>query len=89
MDQQLDLRNHASVIGPATDFAYRWGLNVGLSDAKARQLALAVDELVTDVVCFAYPGAEETFQIAFRADLSAAEVIIQEQGVPFDPSAAT
>jgi hypothetical protein len=37
MDQQLELRNHASVIGPATDFAYRWGLNVGLSDLKAQR----------------------------------------------------
>jgi len=89
MDQQLELRNHASVIGPATDFAYRWGLNVGLSDDKAERLALAVDEIVTDVVLFAYPGAEETFQLTFRADLSTAEVIIREQGVPFDPAEAT
>lgn len=86
MDQELDLRNHASVIGPATDFTYRWGLNVGLTDTKARRLALAVDEIVTDVVRFAYPGEEESFQISFRSDLSTAEVIIQEQGVPFDPS---
>lgn len=86
MDQELRLRNHASVIDPATDFAYKWGLNVGLSDTKARRLALAVDEIVTDVVKFAYPGEEETFQIAFRSDLSTAEVIIREQGVPFDPS---
>lgn len=87
MDQHLELRNHASVIGPATDFAYRWGLNVGLSDDKAQRLALAVDEIVTDVVRFAYPGEEETFQVEFRTDMSTAEVIIQEQGVPFDPSA--
>lgn len=86
MDQELRLRNHASVIDPATDFAYKWGLNVGLSDEKARRLALAVDEIVTDVVKFAYPGEEETFQVAFRHDLTTAEVIIREQGVPFDPS---
>ena len=59
MDQQLELRNHASIIGPVTDFAYRWGLNVGLSDEKARRLALVVDELVTDVVRFAYPGEDD------------------------------
>jgi len=59
MDQQLELRNHASIIGPVTDFAYRWGLKVGLSDEKARRLALAVDELVTDVVRFAYPGDDD------------------------------
>jgi anti-sigma regulatory factor (Ser/Thr protein kinase)/GNAT superfamily N-acetyltransferase len=86
MDQELRLRNHASVIDPATDFAYKWSLNVGLSDTKARRLALAVDEIVSDVVRFAYPGEEETFQVAFRSDLSTAEVIIREQGVPFDPS---
>jgi anti-sigma regulatory factor (Ser/Thr protein kinase)/RimJ/RimL family protein N-acetyltransferase len=86
MDQELRLRNHASVIDPATDFAYKWGLNVGLSDEKARRLALAVDEIVTDVVKFAYPGEEETFQVAFRHDLTTAEVIIREQGVPFDPA---
>jgi anti-sigma regulatory factor (Ser/Thr protein kinase)/GNAT superfamily N-acetyltransferase len=86
MDQELRLRNHASVIDPATDFAYKWGLNVGLSDEKARRLALAVDEIVTDVVRYAYPGEEETFQVAFRSDLTTAEVIIREQGVPFDPS---
>lgn len=86
MDQELRLRNHASVIDPATDFAYKWGLNVGLSDRKARQLALAVDEIVTDVVRYAYPGEEETFQVAFRSDLTTAEVIIREHGVPFDPA---
>jgi anti-sigma regulatory factor (Ser/Thr protein kinase)/N-acetylglutamate synthase-like GNAT family acetyltransferase len=86
MDQTLHLPNHASVIGPTTDYAYKWGLNVGLSDRKALRLALAVDELVTDVVRFAFPGEEETFEVTFRADLSTAEVIIHERGEPFDPS---
>jgi len=76
MDQELRLRNHASAIDPATDFTYKWGLNVGLSETKAQRLALAVDEIVTDVVRFAYPGEEETFQIAFRSDLSTAEEIV-------------
>ena len=86
MDQHLHLRNHASVIDPATDFTFKWGMNVGLSEDKARRLALAVDEIVTDVVKFAYPGEEETFDIYFRSDLSTTEVIIEEQGVPFDPT---
>lgn len=86
MDQTLTLHNHPNVIGPATDFAYKWGLNVGLSDAKALRLALAVDELVTDVVRFAFPGVEATFTVTFRADLSTAEVIIHERGEPFDPA---
>jgi len=86
MDQELRLRNHASVVGPATDYTYKWALNAGLSTEKARRLALAVDEIVTDVVRYAYPGEEEDFQIGYRSDLSTVEVIIREQGVPFDPS---
>ena len=86
MDHILHLPNHAEVIGPTTDYAYKWGLNVGLSDEKALRLALAVDELVTDVVRFAFPGEEATFDVTFRSDLSTAEVIIHERGEPFDPS---
>ena len=85
MDQTLRLPNHAQIIGPTTDYAYKWALNVGLSDEKALRLALAVDELVTDVVRFAFPGEDGTFEMTFRADLSTAEVIIHERGEPFDP----
>ena len=86
MDQTLQLHNHANVIGPTTDFAYKWGLNAGLSEARALRLALAVDELVTDVVRFAFPRREATFDVTFRTDLSTAEVIIHERGEPFDPA---
>ena len=86
MDPTLHLPNHVNVIGPTTDYAYKWGLNVGISDEKALRLALAVDELVTDVVRFAFPGEEGTFDVTFRSDLSTAEVIIHEKGEPFDPS---
>ena len=89
MDHVLELPNQVEVIGPTTDYAYKWGLNVGLSEDKALRLALAVDELVTDVVRFAFPGTDATFQITFRSDLSTAEVIVHERGEPFDPSRYT
>ena len=89
MDQTLHLPNHVNVIGPTTDYAYKWSLNVGLSDEKALRMALAVDELVTDVVRFAFPGEEATFDVTFRSDLSTAEVIVHERGEPFDPSRYT
>ena len=89
MDQTLKLHNHANVIGPTTDFAYKWGLNAGLSEAKALRLSLAVDEMVTDVVRFAFPRREDTFDVTFRADLSTAEVIIHDRGEPFDPAQHT
>ena len=86
MDQHLRLRNHPSVIGPTSDFTYRWGMNAGLTERRALELSLAVAELVTDVVRFAFPREEATFEVTFRQDLSTAEVIITERGEPFDPS---
>ena len=85
-DQTLHLPDHVSIIGPTTDYAYKWGLNVGLSEERALRLALAVDELVTDVVRFAFPASDGSFTITFRSDLSKAEVILHEKGEPFDPT---
>ncbi|PEN13611.1 hypothetical protein CRI94_09900 [Longibacter salinarum] len=86
MDLHLRLQNHLSVIGPTADFARKWGMNAGLSDERALALALAVTEVVTDVVRFAFPRKEASFDITFRRDISTVEVIITEQGEPFDPS---
>jgi N-acetylglutamate synthase-like GNAT family acetyltransferase/anti-sigma regulatory factor (Ser/Thr protein kinase) len=86
MDLNIELQNHPSVIGPTADFAYKWGMNAGLSSDDARALSVAVTEVVTDVVRFAFPRQEATFTVTFRRDISTAEVIITEEGEPFDPS---
>lgn len=86
MDLHLQLQNHPSVIGPTADFAYKWALNAGLSEERALSLSLAVTEVVTDVVRFAFPRHEESFDVTFRRDISTVEIIIAEQGEPFDPS---
>jgi len=86
MDVHLQLRNHPSVIGPTADFTHKWAMNAGLPERRSTELALAVTEVVTDVVRFAFPHEEETFDITFRSNISTAEVIVTEKGEPFDPS---
>lgn len=86
MDAQLTLKARPTVIGSASDFTYKWAVNIGLTQIDATRLALAVDELVADIVQFAYPHDEEgTFDILFRHDMSRVEVTLFETGEPFDP----
>lgn len=85
MEARLQLHNDPGVIGAATDFAFKWGLNAGLPPEKALHWALAVDELVTNIVRFAFRGEPGTFTLIFRHDLSRVELIARELGEPFDP----
>ncbi|HER19518.1 MAG TPA: GNAT family N-acetyltransferase, partial [Chromatiales bacterium] len=85
MDAHMRLKCKASVIGSASDFAFKWSLNVGLGERDATRFALAVDEVITDVVLYAFPDENCEFEVIFRSDLSTAEVVVRELGEPFDP----
>ncbi len=85
IDTQLTLKNKVSVIGSVTDFTYKWGMNAGLSEEDAVRLSLAVDELVTDVVLFAFGEEEGRFDLSYRWSPSSVEIIVHEFGEPFDP----
>ena len=86
-DATLHLKADLSVIGSISDFTYRWSTNSGLDEDDCLRLSLAVSELVTDIVRFAYPHSEEpgSFKIHFRRTASFVEVKIREWGEPFDP----
>lgn len=85
IDTHLKLKSKVSVIGSVTDFTYKWGLNAGLNDDDATRLTLAVDELVTDVVLFAFKSEEGEFDLSYQWSPSRVEVIVHELGEPFDP----
>jgi anti-sigma regulatory factor (Ser/Thr protein kinase)/RimJ/RimL family protein N-acetyltransferase len=85
VDAHLLLKSKTSVIGSASDFAYKWSLNVGLDSREAARLALAVDEVVSNVVSYAFVDEEGEFEVVFRSDLGSIEVVVREQGEPFDP----
>ncbi len=84
MDIKMELPNKVEIIQPVVDFTYRWALNSGLEKPEAVELATAVDELITDVVLFAFEE-EATFNMFFKSSLSDIEIILQELGEPFDP----
>jgi anti-sigma regulatory factor (Ser/Thr protein kinase)/RimJ/RimL family protein N-acetyltransferase len=86
MDANLQIKAHPTVIGSISDFTYKWCINADFSEDDAARLTLAVTELVTDIVLFAFPDDESgEFRISFHRGLSNAVITIHELGEPFDP----
>jgi anti-sigma regulatory factor (Ser/Thr protein kinase)/N-acetylglutamate synthase-like GNAT family acetyltransferase len=85
MDAHLKLKAKTGVIGSASDFTYKWAINTGLPEDDAARLTLAVTEIVTNIVLYAYPREEGEFEISYHPELTQVEVTIREFGEPFDP----
>ncbi|NPA58519.1 MAG: GNAT family N-acetyltransferase [Aquificae bacterium] len=86
MEISLKLPNQVGVIQPSVDFVYSWGLEHGLSEKEASELATAFDELITDVVLFAFGDNEGEFSVMLKDTLSQLEITVHELGEPFDPN---
>ena len=86
MDAELHISTDEEVVGPVSDFTYSWCLNCGMPGADARRFTVAVSELITDIILFAYPtDGKAFFDITFWHTLSNVEIVISEVGEPFDP----
>jgi anti-sigma regulatory factor (Ser/Thr protein kinase)/N-acetylglutamate synthase-like GNAT family acetyltransferase len=86
MDIQFHISTDEQAINPICDFTYRWCLNCGLSEQEATKFTIAVSELITDIILFAYPDKSQGFfDLTFRQRLSDIELIASEIGEPFDP----
>jgi anti-sigma regulatory factor (Ser/Thr protein kinase)/L-amino acid N-acyltransferase YncA len=86
IDASLTLRALPPAIAPAVQFAHCWALGAGLSRQGADRLALAVDELVTDIVLYAFGDDDGEFDMSFGRDGEALEIVVKELGEPFDPN---
>lgn len=86
MDVQLHISTDEQIISPLCDFSYSWCLSCGLSDIEATRFTIAVSELISDIILFAYPqGNRGHFDLTFTHTLSDVELIVSEVGEPFDP----
>jgi anti-sigma regulatory factor (Ser/Thr protein kinase)/GNAT superfamily N-acetyltransferase len=85
MEAHLYLEAKLPMVGSVTDFTYKWCVNMGLSQAEAARMALAVDEILTDIVLYAFREETGYAEIWYQFTFSEIEIIIQEKGEPFDP----
>ena len=85
MDVVLKFPCQKELITGISDFTYAWGINCGLLAFRSRHLSLAVTELVSNIIQFAFGSPNEEFVITFRSTARHVEVIVHEFGEPFDP----
>lgn len=86
MDIKLNISTDEQVITPTCDFTYSWCLNCGLNEEDATRFTIAVSELISDIILFAYPNdSSANVELTFSNSLSNVELIVSEVGEPFDP----
>ncbi len=85
MDAHLYLEVTLPMLEPATDFTYKWCVNMGLVDDDAAKMTLAVDEVLTNILLHAYKPETGYVELWFQYTFSEIEITIWEKGEPFDP----
>ncbi len=73
-------------LDPSLDFLEEGFLQEGIDQKMAMKLRLACEEVIVNVIHYAYPGQEGTFQVSYRVDGGEElTIVVRDQGVPFDP----
>lgn len=57
----------------------------GISGEIANACELAIDELTTNIIFYAYPGRSGTIQISCEIDEEWIDLSIRDRGTPFNP----
>lgn len=85
----LEVRNTPDAIGPASEAAETWLERTGASPKTAYFALLAIEELVTNCIKYAYTiEGEHTITIELSDDGTAICVVVIDDGHAFDPLTA-
>jgi len=87
LSESLTLPADVSRIGELGDFVKSIATRLGLTGKPAHDLRLAVEEIVVNVMSYAFPdGKEGEVRVDAYADRKAVRFIITDDGIPFDPT---
>lgn len=82
----LHLRNDTAELERLATELARFGAAHGLSERDLFQVTLALDEVVTNVISYAYADeAEHAIEVHLRFDGGTIEMRVEDDGRPFDP----
>lgn len=88
LNETLTLTNDVREVAKLSSFQKSFYEKMNLETSLARQLRLAVEEAVVNVIEYAYPhGTEGNVGITMMFDGHRLKVVIDDSGVPFDPTA--
>lgn len=88
LNETLTLKNDVHEVAELSKFQKSFYEKMNLEKSLARQLRLAVEEAVVNVIEYAYPvGTEGNVEVTMMSDGHRLKVMIVDAGVPFDPTA--
>ena len=88
LNETLTLTNDVREVAKLSSFQKSFYEKMNLETSLARQLRLAVEEAVVNVIEYAYPaGMEGSVEVTMMSDSHRLKVVIDDSGVPFDPTA--
>ena len=86
MKSELILENSVPLIEGAVEFVRLFSIKSGLPKDEADRFALCADEVITDVVRFAFPPGERgRFVVILESTPLEVSLTLRELGEPFDP----
>jgi len=84
----ISIRNDLAELATVTDALDRLGEQVGFPAKALMQLQVALDEILSNVIKYAWAdGGPHELRIRIRARAAGIEVVITDDGLPFDPRA--
>lgn len=87
LSETLTLKNDVHEVTKLSSFEKALFEKMGLEDALARQIRLAVEEAVVNVMEYAYPiGEKGEIEVCMTADGEYLKAVITDAGRPFDPT---
>ena len=87
LNETLTLKNDVHEVAELSNFQKSFYEKMNLEKSLARQLRLAVEEAVVNVIEYAYPaGTEGNVEVTMMSDGHRLKVMIVDAGVPFDPT---
>lgn len=79
MEAHLNLQRKTDLIGSATDFTYKWCINIGMNAENSAALSLTVDELLTYITQYANENQGGNIEIWYTYQISEIEIVIKDQ----------
>lgn len=87
LGETLVLKNNIQEVSRLSSFQKAFFEKMEIEKSLARQIRLAVEEAVVNVIEYAYPaGVEGNVEVHMQTDGRRLRVVIVDSGVPFDPT---
>jgi sigma-B regulation protein RsbU (phosphoserine phosphatase) len=87
LSEQITLNCDLKQTRKLNDFMKAVTARIGIGNKQSRNLRLAVEEAVTNVMNYAYPiGQEGKVMIEVKSNQHSIKIVISDEGVAFDPT---